>query len=105
MQATARMASRSTATSGSRCQYPYWKRWLAPRAISLTTSSDTTVGTTSTKLYMPSKMMACEPVTSPLATPTTPRATVSAIENLSVRCSEFDCMTSQLDEDPLAVED
>src|SRR6187402_882062 len=55
--------------------------------MSFTTSSDTTVGTTSTKLYMPSKMMACEPVTSPLATPNNPRQTVRAIENLSVPCS------------------
>src|SRR5690349_14804353 len=55
--------------------------------MSLTTSSETTVGTTSTKLYMPSKMMACDPVTSPLATPNKPRQTVRAIENLSVPCS------------------
>ena len=45
------------------------------------------VGKTSTKLYMPSKMIACEPVASPLATPSTPRRTVKAIENLRVPCS------------------
>ena len=49
------------------------------------------VGTTSTKLYMPSKMIACEPVASPLATPSTPSRTVSAIENFSVACSALDC--------------
>src|SRR4029079_2422637 len=57
-----------------------------------TTISETIVGTTSTKLYMPSKMIACEPVATPLATPTRPSKTVRAIENLSVACSMLDCL-------------
>src|SRR6187431_268191 len=94
MHATTRMLSRSTATSGSRCQYPYWNRWLEPCAMSLTTTSETTVGTTSTKLYMPSKMIACEPVANPLATPSTPSKIVSAMENLRVVCSALICFGS-----------
>src|SRR5678815_2429476 len=43
MQATTRMLSRSTATSGSRCQYPDCNRSLDPCAMSLTTNSETMV--------------------------------------------------------------
>ncbi len=82
------IAPLSTATSGSKCQKPYWKFGVALRVTSRETKSTSTHMATSTMEKMPSKTMDCDPEIIPKTMPSRATHPLRTMENERTFCSE-----------------